>query len=411
MFLKAVWIVLLKELLCFVRDKNILIYSVLLPIFLYPTTFWIMNEITTFQRGWVENRVSRVALVHAELAPELREVLDNSAVIEIVPGNFQVPEKKCDAIVEVDESYRGPEGPCYALKIRYDSTDEYSSLARNRILEEMEIFQNLLMSGLASDRHLPQNIVRTYDIETYNIASGERMGAFIIGRIMPMMIIIMAAMGTLYPAIDVIVGERERKTLETTLLVPCSRFSIVLGKFSSVVLAGMVAVFLNIASLGLTAGHTLFMLEKEGDAIFTIPARAFPLIIVTTLIIAAGFGAICILIASYARNFREGQSLVTPFFVISFQPAIIAALPGITMTTPLALIPVANAAILFRDIINDLYQWEKIVLVLFSLIFYTSCILFFAARRLNNENTFWREAPELTKKTGWKNKLFKLGRK
>lgn len=395
-----------KEIICFLRDRNIIIYSIIFPIFLYPMTFWIINEISLFQRGTTDKKISRIMIVNPSEAPEFTAFLKERNKIRIVKGNANKPLENCDAAIEFADSYLGKGGPCYRLKIYYDSSKDYSKLAETRLVEALDKYRLIVFHYFEVDNDLVSDSLQSFKVKAINIASSKGMGIFIIGQLLPMMIIIMSAMGTFYPAIDVIVGERERKTLETTLLSPTFRFSIVAGKFLAVVLAGIVAALLNIVSLGITASHTIFLLEKGKGAAFSIPINAVPLLFISTALISACFGAACILIASYARTFREGQSLVSPFFIISFQPAVISALPGIKLTSIMALIPVANVSLMFKEIINGEYHWKMIIIVLISLTFYTAIILIFAARRIKNENTLWGERKVFSEKKGGWWKLF-----
>lgn len=393
-----------KEILCFIRDKNILIYSIVFPIFLYPLTFWIMNQVMLLQRGAVEESHIRILIENSNYFPELQAILSTGDHVLVLTS----PSDRTDEIhatVRIDDYFRGARHREYSCIVRYDDTDEYSQHAHELILAALEEAREFLIQETVSSG---QEMIPIFIIEEVSIDSGEQIGAFIIGKILPMMIIIMAAMGTFYPAIDVLSGERERRTIETTLLSPVSRTSIIVGKFGAVVVAGVIAVFLNIGSLALTAQHTLFLLEDEGAAVFMLPYETIPLILLSSIIISACFGAASILIASYAKTFREAQSYVTPFFVLSFQPAIIAALPGIELTPTLAFVPVANIALMFRDIILEQYDWAMISLVLFSFFFYTIIILFIASRRLQNENTLWGEKSETThlKSEHWMKRFF-----
>lgn len=350
-----------------------------------------MNQIFVFQMGAVESKISRIELVNPGLAVELYSLLLDADKIEIVTEAANLKQKAVDATIEVADVITGRGGPCYQLTVYYDKASDASLIAKERIDEVVEQFRDQLMGRVAVDFGVPHQLLRSYEIESVNVATKKRMGAYIISRILPLMIIIMAAMGTLYPAIDVIVGERERKTLETTLLLPISKTSIVVGKFVAVVFAGIFAVVLNIVSLALTAEHTLFLLGGASSASFTIPWRAYPVILVTIIIMAAGFSAVTILIASYAKTFREGQSLVTPFFVISFQPAVVAAFPSIKLTTFMCFVPIANASLMFRSILEGEFAWTKIALVLGSLTLYCVIALGLAARRFTNEDTLWGE--------------------
>ena len=57
-------------------------------------------------------------------------------------------------------------------------------------------------------------------------------------------------MGVVYPAIHLGAGEKERGTLETLLLAPIPRHQLVIGKFLAVFSGGIIAVLLNLASVG-----------------------------------------------------------------------------------------------------------------------------------------------------------------
>ncbi|MBN2056593.1 ABC transporter permease subunit [bacterium] len=399
---KDLKVVIFKELLTFVRDRNILIYSVLFPIFLYPLTFWVMNQIMLFQRGAVESRPSKVVVENAGFAPEFYALLDNDEYIEPQLADAEIGSDGVDLKIRVCDAFTTRGGPCFTFTILHDTAYDGSDVAKSRVQVVLDEYRDLLMDRVAMDHGLPLEAVRGYDIETINVASQERMGTFIIGRVLPMMIIIMAAMGTLYPSIDVIVGERERRTLETTLLTPTPRLVIVMGKFIAVVVAGVAAVLLNIGSLALTAGHTLFLMSGLDSASFTIPSQALPLIMVTAVIVSAGFAAVSILIASYARTFREGQSFVTPFFVLSFQPAVVAVFPSVKLTVVTAFVPVVNAALMFREVIDGRFDWCNIALVLLSLTVFTAVALGFAARRISRENTLWGDRRR-DNGAGWKN--------
>jgi len=409
--LRDALIVFLKELICFVRDRNIVINTILMPLFLYPTTFWVMNQIMLLQQGAVQQQVSKVAIVNGDQLPDLMDVLSDTDMVELVKGWAPVSSEGVDVLLDIREAHYNADNPCFKIKLDYDQANDYSIAAKKKILTVLDQFREQILLSVTLVHDIPSVVVEPFTVEIIDIASDQKMGTYFISLLLPMMIIIMAAMGTFYPAIDIIVGERERKTLETTLLSPTSRLAIVIGKFCAVVLAGIVAVFLNIVALALTAAHTLFLMAGNGSVGFSLPLKSIPLILLTTVIISACFGAACILIASYARNFREGQSFVTPFFILSFQPAIVSALPGISLTTGLAFVPVANAALMFKEIINDEYHWDKIALVLFSLVLYTGIVLIAAACRLKNENTFWREKSETLKKSFHLSQRFQFWRK
>ena len=59
-----------------------------------------------------------------------------------------------------------------------------------------------------------------------NTSSPQEMGRFFLRLWVPLMVVMMVALGTLYPAVDAVAGERERSTWETLALLPTSRASV-----------------------------------------------------------------------------------------------------------------------------------------------------------------------------------------
>jgi sodium transport system permease protein len=78
------------------------------------------------------------------------------------------------------------------------------------------------------------------------------------------------------------------------------------------------------------------------------------------LFIAAGM----LIITSFARTFKEGQSLVSPFIVAFVLPLVFIQSPSQEFTTRIALIPVVNVAMMFRQAIIGSFDWQPMAITL-----------------------------------------------
>ena len=85
-----------------------------------------------------------------------------------------------------------------------------------------------------------------------SIARPEEVGGYTLGRILPLLLVVITLLGAFYPAIDLAAGEKERGTLETLLTAPVPPSAIVAGKFVTVALIGIIAAALNLGSMILT---------------------------------------------------------------------------------------------------------------------------------------------------------------
>ena len=86
------------------------------------------------------------------------------------------------------------------------------------------------------------------------------------------------------------------------------------------------------------------------------------------LFIAAGM----LILASFARTFKEGQSLVSPFMIAFVLPLVFIQSPTQEFTNKIALIPVVNVTLMFRQAISGYFDWQPIAItVAMELVFVT----------------------------------------
>ncbi|MBN1295731.1 ABC transporter permease, partial [bacterium] len=256
----------------------------------------------------------------------------------------------------------------------YDSAADRSIEAKERLERIFDQYCMVLLSSHVLQRPAEMPKIRTIEVD---LASKESRSRFLLGILLPMIIVIITVMGGLYPSIEVITSERERKTIETTLVAPVNETGLIVGKFSAVIAMSMLAGILNIIAMILTLRHTLFS-GVSADIEFSIPWTAIPLILFGILLIGATFNALMILIAAFAEDFKEAQSLISPVYAIGIQPAVVAAIPGIPFNAATALIPVTNVSLMFRALIQGNLEWLPACITLGSLLVWCLALLYIA---------------------------------
>ena len=106
------------------------------------------------------------------------------------------------------------------------------------------------------------------------------------------------------------------------------------------------------------------MLERAGEKgmEFSIPWLAIPVVAAGTILLALFLAAGMMLLASFARTFKEGQSLVMPLYLLTILPVMLVR--GTPWNFSIALVPVLNVAIMFREAIAGRFDWPLIGLTL-----------------------------------------------
>jgi sodium transport system permease protein len=89
---------------------------------------------------------------------------------------------------------------------------------------------------------------------------------------------------------------------------------------------------------------------------FRLAPAAVPVLVAGAVLLAALLAAGMMLVAAFARSFREGQSMVGPVYLIAVAPALFLGTPGIELTPSLAAVPVVNVALVVREAINGVFK-------------------------------------------------------
>jgi sodium transport system permease protein len=174
----------------------------------------------------------------------------------------------------------------------------------------------------------------------------------------------MVAFGCFYPAIDATAGERERATWETLMTVAASRMSVVIAKYLYVATMGIAAGILNVLAMFASMGAVLRPLLREetaGAFEFSFPPMAVPVMMAGAVALGLFFAAAMMILAAFARTFKEGQGMITPVFWLVLLPLTLGRSPDRTLTPVLALVPVANVAQMIKDAIRGIYLWPWII--------------------------------------------------
>lgn len=370
MSLRDVWVLYRQELRSALRERNIVVYSVLLPLLLYPVIMWAAFSAISFVSGETASFVARVALDGLPPGHEaLREKLaaDKKVELESTAGagdlDRDVREGRLDAVARFETA--PPDGmspPNFSVKIVYDASRDRSAAARKRVADALDAYRAEWVAREGERLGVPPTDMNAFAPVSVDVATAENVGAFILKMLLPALLVAMVALGCFYPAVDSTAGERERSTWETTMTLAVDRSSVVTAKYLYVATLGVVAGLLNIAAMVVTMGPVLRTLGGGERANFRIPLSAIPVVAIGAVLVALFVAAGMMICAAFARTFREGQTMVSPFYLLVILPVSFLQTPDIELTPRLALVPVVNVALMFRDAIGGVYRWPLVLL-------------------------------------------------
>ncbi|HWH67790.1 MAG TPA: ABC transporter permease [Candidatus Sulfotelmatobacter sp.] len=378
---RQVRILYLRELRGAFRERTIVLNSILIPVFLYPFLLWLALTGMTFVMGQTEDFRSRVVVPEwPQGQAKLRHRLERNERVQLLETRDaaseienRIKEGEIDALVEFLPATNGGAALAgnFLARITFNQAKERSVAAKERLTELIERYRGEWLKREAAKHGLDAAAWQGFTMTTRNLASKKQMGSFILGLIAPIIFVVMVAIGCFYPAVDALAGERERNTWETLMSTAASRLSLMTAKYLYVASLGALAGMLNLLAVMLTL-RPIFgpLLDRAGQTLeCSIPLTALPVMLVAGILLAGFIAAGMMLFATFARTFKEGQAMVTPFYMLIMVPVMFLQVPGLQFSVPLACVPIVNITLMVREALSGTFHWAPMgVTLLVSLL-------------------------------------------
>jgi len=399
------WQVYFKELTELMRDKKTLIFVILLPIFIFPVIFGVMGLVLSSTTNTAMQAEHRYAIVNAEQAPQFADALfyhknfkqiktDKTAEADLVAA-IRNDEFDVAIVIPADFSAKRQAAEQSQWQIIYNQSSQFDFMYRyfSELMTNFnEQLQRDTLTQLNVDPAKLAAIIKPVEVQKVDTAAkreniGEKFGAVIAYILIPLCLL-----GASYPAIDMGAGEKERGTLETLLICPISRVSIVLGKFFTVLTTGLVGALITVGSFGIWGAiiGSFAGMAVVQEAMSAIAITELILIFSLLLPISAVFAALLLAISIYARTFKEAQNYISPLSIMIFLPLVAAMMPGVELTTKTALVPIMNVALAIKELIKGTADYGLLALIFGSTLLLASIAIGFCVHWFQQEKVLFR---------------------
>ena len=394
---------LVKEIVHLFRDTKTIVQTVVVPTFITPlligAVIWYISSIAV-DEGKKTYDVAVYDEVNTELTVKLQEsdrlnivlmdsidqviddVTNDNSEIGVSFGSNFTSQLESNLSAEVTIYSKNLDNFSQAQGIVNDVIDDYDDQIRNERLNNLNVDENFINPITVLDEDLTTN---------------EEFAGSIIGGILAFLFIVYIMSGSMYPAIDLGAGEKERGTMETLISTNISSVDIIIGKMFSVTSS---AVLTAIFSLLGFAVPLIVIFLFYGDS---IPENAFEIIsaIVNPVAIVAMFGlliplsifmgAFMLAVSIYSKNPKEASLLLGNAVIIFFIPAYVPLInPGIELDLVGSLIPCYSFALHTNALIAGNTDWFLYGATLISNIIYCSIAIYVTYIMFDDEKIIFR---------------------
>lgn len=394
---RKVRIIYFKEMLDTLRDRRTLISAILVPIILFPILMFGMRTVVVMMMKKTKAEVTKISVIGEGFAPGFVSTLfkgKDFQKVNVEDFKSALKKKEIHAALEFPSNFEEKLmlGENSEATIYYDAAEIRSTIASEKLNDKVKEYQDSVVAERLMAHNIEKSILQPIKINKENLAPKEKMGGFMLGMFLPYMIVILAMIGAMYPAIDLTAGEKERGTLETILVTPVSRLDISTGKFLTVLTTSLITIILSTASMSITAGLGLAKMSHFGTEQMQFAIKPLSVILLLLLMfpLAALFSSVLLSVALFAKSYKEAQSYISPLMFVVILPAMISFVPGIELSWGLALVPIVNISLAARDILLGTFRWGFIGLIFFSTFIYAAFSIFVTKRLFEKEEVLFR---------------------
>jgi sodium transport system permease protein len=396
--MKTIFVIFKKELVDTLRDRRTLVSMIAIPLILFPVLIGISSRVMSSQAQEAREKTLRVGLITNGNAEEFRRILSQTDKVMLVENisadsaRSLIASDSLDAFFEFSPNFDKQVANLQpGVVTMYFKAAEERDIEKDRALGLLKAYESELRYARFKALNVNESVIKTVDVRQVNLASAKEKIAPIIGGFLPYLFIIFCFIGSMYPAIDLAAGEKERGTMETLLTSPASRLEILLGKFGVVVLTGLITA--AVSMLGLYIG-IVQVKEIPAELLSTIlgilEVRSIALLLSLLLPLTVFFAAILLSLSIFAKSYKEAQSIISPLMIVIIVPAFLGLMPGMTLSTTTALIPILNVSLATKGIIAGTISTAILLEVYASLIVFGGGSLYVCAKIFGREGTIFR---------------------
>lgn len=339
-----------KETLDAVRDRrsltSALSYALFGPLVLAMT-------LATIAKARGDDGPLKVAVAGAEHAPSLIRYLEqNDIEVMAPPADVQAAVRDGDlklALI-IPESYAKDFRTSKPARIQlvHDASRTNARAPARRVERLLERYSSQIATLRLSARGISPQVAQAVRVADIDLSTAASRASFALGTF-PIFLLMGAFIGGMSVAIDTTAGERERGSLETLLVHAVPRMDLAVGKW-------MAATVFNLLTVVLTLTLSFLVLRwdrlEKMDIPVALSVEDTLRFLVLLLPLALLAPALQMLIALFARSFKEAQMQLSLLTLLPMIPGMMLSLQALEPKPWMRVVPILAEQVLIGDLLR-----------------------------------------------------------
>ena len=239
------WRVLLnKEILHLFRDTKTILQTVIIPTFITPlligAIFWYISSIAQEEsiKTYKVSVFGDSELINTLEESERLNIFTKSSVTDVIND---VETEITDVGLSISSNFDGNLNNKLSGEITiYSKNLDTFSQAKNVIESSIRTYENQIREDRLTELNLDEDFIDPIKVIEEDLTTEEEFAGTFVGAFVAFMFIAYILTGSMYPAIDLGAGEKERGTMETLVSTNISTVEIIIGKMFSITLSAVI---------------------------------------------------------------------------------------------------------------------------------------------------------------------------
>lgn len=355
----------LKEMKDSFRDRRTLLLTVFFPILM-------MTGLTFFYESLVSDgdEVEYSLAVHSSINSEEESIVSAFENIRLVSS--ENPE---DAVLEgeahaalifsTDFQLDIKNGVGGTITLIGDSYSQKSSNLMNSVSHQLAAYEKSIITEKLQSQGTDPSILQPFTISQEEI-SGEDSNINLLAMLIPLILAISIGVGAGPAASELFAGEKEKKTMESLLMTPVNRSTMLLAKWLTIASIGTIIGIITLLVVALEINF--FTVHLKGAVSFNDQASLIIGFAVLISIIYAMFTASILMLTSIiGKTIKEAQGYSTPVMMLAVLPMMIISGIGVNeLSFSHFAIPILNIFSILKELLFGIVDYEHILITIAS---------------------------------------------
>lgn len=384
-----IFIIIKKELTELLRDKKTIINSIILPVLITPILIVIASQVMEFINKKDAAKTVKIGLMNAP--GDFVKLIANDTLNKIThyeeKADFKtlIDEETVQTVLIFPENWNSTMDGLMTGEIEI-YRNEAKRNVNSRVSKVLTTYSEDLKSKRVAQLQIPLEKLVPFKHSYIEVGEKKEVIGKAIGGFIPYIFILTLWGGCLLASIDLVTGEKERKTIETTLSLPISKFKVLAGKTIVASLLGFFPAIFNI--IGLIVGIKLIELPPSFSVFINelLSVQSITMILLLLLPFSIFLAGFLIAIIVGATSFKEAQSKATPIIMLIIIPLMLAMLPGIELSWATVFVPVLNIGLGIKEITAGTIDMGQYITILLSLLLFATGAIYFSYKKFSDEN-------------------------